>query len=165
MVELTENRLAGELQSLRSFYNNKYGYPLLAEIFVTNKFGVNVAQTNKTTDYYQADEEWWQVAKRDGLFVGDVSYEQSSQILSTDIAVRINDANGDFIGVITAVLNIRETIDIINEAKAAAEYKTLHLHLINKEGKIIYSTKGYDFFQDARTPAYLYLGLARPPGT
>jgi hypothetical protein len=34
-------------------------YPEYVEIFVTDRRGLNVCQTNKTTDYYQADEEWW----------------------------------------------------------------------------------------------------------
>ena len=146
--ELTHNELARELQSRQKFYQNKYGYPLVAEIFVTNRYGANIAQTDRTTDYYQADEEWWQIAKKDGLFVSDVKYDESSRIFSTEIAIRIDDANGNFLGVIKAVPNIKETINIINEAKLAAEYKTIQLHLINKNGKIIYSTKGYGFLED-----------------
>jgi PAS domain S-box-containing protein len=146
--ELTHNELARELQSRQKFYQKKYGYPLVGEIFVTNRYGANVAQTGRTTDYYQADEKWWQIAKRDGLFVSNVTYDESSRIFSTEIAVRIDDANGNFIGVIKATPNIKETIDIINEAKLAAEYKTTQLHLINENGKIIYSTKGYGFLGD-----------------
>jgi PAS domain S-box-containing protein len=146
--ELTNNKLAIELQSRQKFYQNKYGYPLLAEIFVTNRYGTNVAQTGRATDYYQADEEWWQIAKRDGLFVSNVKYDESSKVFSTEIAVKINDANNNFIGVIKATPNIKETIAIINEAKLDAEYKTTQLHLINGNGKIIYSTKGYGFLGD-----------------
>ena len=147
--ELTNNKLAQNFQSKRRYYQNKYGYPLLGEIFITNRFGVNVAQTNRTTDYYQADEEWWQVARKDGLFVGDVNYDESSGTFSTEIAARIDDANGNFAGVIKVVQNIKETINMLNEAKLAAEYKTLQLHLIDHNGKIIYSTKGYTFGQEA----------------
>ena len=147
--EFTHNELAMELQSRQKFYQNKYGYPLLAEIFVTNRYGANVAQTGRTTDYYQADEDWWQIAKKDGLFISDVRYDESSGTFSTEIAVRIDDANGNFIGVIKTVPNIKETINIVNEAKLAAEYKTIQLHLINRNGKIIYSTKGYGFLDDA----------------
>ena len=147
--ELTSNELAIALQSRQKFYQNKYGYPLVGEIFVTNRYGANAAQTGRTTDYYQADEEWWQIAKRDGMFVSNVKYDESSRVFSTEIAIRIDDANGNFIGVIKAAPNIKETINIINEAKLAAEYKTTQLHLINSNGKIIYSTKGYGFLEDA----------------
>ncbi len=130
--ELTNNKLAKNLQAKQNYYHNKYGYSLLGDIFVTNRFGVNVAQTNRTTNYYQADEKWWQVAKKDGLFVSDVNYDESSGTFSTEIAVRIDDANGNFTGVIKVVPNIKETINILNEAKLAAEYKTLQLHLIDQ---------------------------------
>jgi PAS domain S-box-containing protein len=146
--ELTHNELAIELQSRQKFYQNKYGYPLIGEIFVTNRYGANAAQTSRTTDYYQADEEWWQIATRDGLFVSNITYDESSRVFSTEIAIRIDDANGNFIGVIKAAPNIKETINIINEAKLAAEYKTTQLHLINSNGKMIYSTKGYGFLGD-----------------
>jgi len=159
--ELTNNELARELQSWQNFYQNKYGYPLLGEVFITNRFGANAAQTNRTTDYYQADEDWWQIAKRDGLFVSDVRYDESSVTFSTEIAVRIDDANGNFLGVIKAVPNIKETINIINEAKLAAEYKSMQLHLVNKDAKIIYSTKGYTFLDDVNnrlSPHFGHLG-------
>jgi len=147
--ELTHNELAIELQSRQKFYQNKYGYPLVGEFFITNRYGANVAMTGRTTDYYQADEEWWQITKRDGLFVSDIKYDESSRIFSTEIAIRIDDANGNFIGIIKAAPNIKETINILNEVKFAAEYKTIQLHLINRNGKIIYSTKGYGFLEDA----------------
>lgn len=147
--QLSGNELARGLRSRQDFYLNKYGYSLLAEMFVTNKFGVNIAQTNKTTDYYQADEEWWQCAKQNGLFVSDIKYDESSGTFSYDIGVRINDANGSFIGVVKAVINSQETINAINEAKANAGYKTTQLHLLNRDGKILYSTKSYTLFEDA----------------
>ncbi len=163
MRELTNNKLSMRLKTLRSFYDNKYGYPLFAEIFVTNRFGANVAQTNKTTDYYQADEEWWQVAQKDGVFVGDLSYDESSNTFSTDIGVRVDDAAGNFLGVVKGVLNIQETINIINEVKADAEYKTLQLHLTNKDGKIVYSTKGYSFFENIYSQLVLNFGYPDQP--
>ncbi len=147
--QLSGNELARKLRSRQDFYLNKYGYSLLAEMFVTNKFGVNIAQTNKTTDYYQADEEWWQCAKQNGLFVSDIKYDESSGTFSYDIGARINDANGSFIGVAKAVINSQETINAINEAKANAGYKTTQLHLLNRDGKILYSTKSYTLFEDA----------------
>ena len=147
---LTTNKLAEKLTSQKKFYDSKYSYPLFSEIFVTNSFGANIAQTNKTTDYYQADEKWWQVARKDGLFVGKINYDESSSTYSVDIGARIDDENGNFLGVIKAVLNIRDIINNIQEAKAAAEYKSLQLTLIDENGRVLYSTNPYSIFQDAR---------------
>jgi signal transduction histidine kinase/PAS domain-containing protein len=146
--ELNNNKLSKNLLARQKYYQEKYGYALLGEIFVTNRFGVNVGQTNRTTDYYQADEDWWQIARQNGLFVSDVNFDESSRTFSTEIAVRIGDANGNFAGVIKVAPNIKETINMLNAAKLASEYKTLQLHLLDHNGKIIYSTKGYKFGKD-----------------
>ncbi len=148
MKELTTNELTERLKILRSFYENKHGYPLFPEIFITNRFGANIAQTNKTTDYYQANEQWWQIARKDGLFVDDVNCDESSNTFSIDIGVRIDDAKGNFLGVIKTVLNIREIINNIEEAKEVAKYKSLQLTLIDQNARIIYSTRPYKIFQD-----------------
>jgi two-component system sensor kinase FixL len=141
LAQLNTNPSARRLQTLRAFYQNKYGFPVFSEIFVTNKFGANVAQSNKTSDYNQADEDWWQIAAKDGLYTSNVELDQSSNTSSIALASRIEDENGKFIGVIKGILNIQETFNIINEAKATANFHTLQLHLLNKNGKIIYSTK------------------------
>jgi len=39
--------------------------PSIAEIFMTDKYGGLVAASNRTTDFYQADEEWWQKSFND----------------------------------------------------------------------------------------------------
>jgi PAS domain S-box-containing protein len=150
IAQLTTNKLAEELTSQKKFYESKYNYPLFSEIFVTNRLGANIAQTSKTSDYCQADEEWWQVAGKDGLFVGNVSYDESSSTYSIDIGARIDDENGNFLGVIKAVLNIRDIINNIQETKAAAGYKSIQLTLIDENGRVLYSTNPYSIFQDAR---------------
>ena len=78
MQELQSNELAEELKEEIEFYEGKYDYKVFVEIFVTNKYGVNIAQSQRTSDYYQADEEWWQEAKKNGLFVDDVGYDESA---------------------------------------------------------------------------------------
>ncbi|GEM_PF-1488926 len=140
MQELINNELSEKLKEKLKFYEEKYGYKVFGEVFVTNKYGANVAQTGKTSDYYQADEEWWQEAKRNGLYVGDVEYDESADVYSTNICVRIDDGAGKFMGVIKAVLNIEATINTIKEKEEElVEYK-----LISKDRKIIYSTEKYE---------------------
>ena len=75
MQELIDNRLSEELRAtFIEIYEKKYGYKVYGEIFITNKYGANVAQTGKTSDYRQDDEEWWQVAKERGWYIGDIEY-------------------------------------------------------------------------------------------
>ncbi|HDH51628.1 MAG TPA: hypothetical protein ENH04_09515, partial [Nitrospirae bacterium] len=51
MRDLIDSNLSGELRGKLDFYRKKYGYRVFGEVFVTNKYGANVAQTNKTSDY------------------------------------------------------------------------------------------------------------------
>ena len=51
--KILENQLSKTLRASRSV-EGSYG-----EIFVTDAAGQVVAATNKTSDYWQADEDWW----------------------------------------------------------------------------------------------------------
>lgn len=88
MRELINNELSKEIRNvfgIKAFYKGNRGYEVFGEVFVTNRYGANAAQTQKTSDYYQADEQWWQMAKEDGLYVGNVEYDQSAGIYSRGV--------------------------------------------------------------------------------
>ena len=82
-----------------------------AEIFVTNQYGANVAQSGKTTDYRQDDEDWWQKAKQNGIFFSEIGYDESAGVYASDIAIRILDKDGNFIGVLKAVVNVESIMN------------------------------------------------------
>jgi PAS domain S-box-containing protein len=148
MQEVIGTGLSERLRQKIQFYQSKHHRKTFGEVFVTNKYGANVAQTGKTSDFRQDDEHWWQLARRDGLHIEDVEYDESASIYSTDIAIRIDDENGDFLGVMKVVLNIEETINIIKEAKKLQEYSGLQFKLIDGDGKLIYATGEFELFED-----------------
>ena len=82
---------------------NEFTY---AEIFVTNAYGGNVAQSGKTTDYRQDDEIWWQEAKQNGIYLSEGGYDESAQVYSIDIAIKILDVDSNYIGVLKAVIDV-----------------------------------------------------------
>ena len=148
--ELMNNELSEELREKPEFFQKNYGYKVLGEVFVTNSYGANVGLTRKTSDYKQDDEEWWQNAKKDGLYVSDVEYDESAGVYSTDIAIRIDDEKGSFAGVIKVVSNIQETINIIKNIENSTKYETAEFKLLNKNGRVIYDGAGeLEFFEDA----------------
>ncbi len=152
MRSLMNNRLAHELQEKLEFYKEKYGYPLIGEIILTNKYGANAAITGKTTDYRQDDEEWWQAAKQNGLYVKDVEFDESAGVNSIDIGIGIRDEAGNFIGAFKIVYNIRE---VINELKDISKsplfsiYKKTRHTLMNQDGKVIFPTDVNKPLQDS----------------
>ena len=158
MANIINSELSKELKEeleLKNFYEEKYGHNIFAEVFVTNKFGANVAQTGKTTDYYQADEQWWQDAKNNGLHVSEFHYDKSSDTYSVDVCVRVNDKDENFLGVIKAALNIQEVINILKKEEervcSVPDFK-----LLTKDRRVIYSTKEYEVFgKDSKATFYL----------
>ncbi|MGD2094548.1 MAG: response regulator [Phycisphaerales bacterium] len=149
MLELLKSRLSVELREKIRFYENLDGFEVFGEVFVTNKYGVNVAQTGKTSDYYQADEPWWQVAKKDGLYISDVGYDESAGIHSIDIGIRVDDEDGNFLGVMKTVLNIEEVISIIDKTAEFSKYETVDFILFNESGNVVYDRDGvFEPFED-----------------
>ena len=108
MQELIDNKISDQLREHANKYQESFGYDIYPEIFVTNIYGVNIAQTGKTSDYLQSDELWWIRAKQDGLYISEIHYDKSADVYSADIALRINDNLGEFLGVIKAVTNVEQ---------------------------------------------------------
>lgn len=92
---------------LVDFQEANDGFP---EIFVTDQRGLIVAETNRTSDYYQADEDWWTVAFDSGRGMshyGQIEYDESARSESIALHVPVTDLEtGKAIGVVKAVCDI-----------------------------------------------------------
>ncbi len=149
--EILNNELSKRLKKRTEFYREKDGYNVFPEVFVTNKYGAIIASTGKTSDYRQDDEEWWQNAKKDSLYVEDLKYDESAEVYSIAICMAAEDEQGNFSGVIKIILNIEEVVNILKEFEPTGErkiygheeHKTMEFKLLTKDGKIIYSTEEF----------------------
>ena len=140
MKELMNSKLSQELRQTLEEFKKGLGYDVFAEVFITNRYGANIAQTNRTSDYRQDDEKWWQEAKKNGLYISDVGFDESANVYSTDICLRIENDQQELLGIIKVVLNIRETLDILDKHSQQLGPKELHnLILFNKKQEIIHS--------------------------
>lgn len=104
ILPFLENEIALKLLEFKN------DHPGFSEIFVTDKYGLNVGQTNKTTDYYQADEEWWIESYNQGkgkYFHGSIEFDDSSQTVGISLYLPIIDSEThEVIGIVKAVLSI-----------------------------------------------------------
>jgi signal transduction histidine kinase len=140
MIELINNELSDSFRSHQEFLNEKHGYAYLGEIFVTNAYGANVAQTGKTSDYKQSDEMWWQTAKELGHHVGPIEFDQSAGIFARDVSVSVLDNDGNFLGVVKHVINVQEVFEIIDSVNVLKKFDSQQFTLLNENDQIIYST-------------------------
>ena len=108
---LIHNPTANVIRSIMDVDQKSESQFKYAEIFITNQYGGNIAQSHKTSDYKQDDELWWQKAKQNGVFLSEGGFDESAGVYASDIAIRILDENGNFIGVLKAVVNVESITD------------------------------------------------------
>jgi hypothetical protein len=100
--------------------------PQHIEIFITDRYGALIASTNRTSDYYQADEEWWLEAYGAGFggtHIGIPEYDESTDTLAINVAVSMFDRNADWSGRISGVLRRsirRDAVSVILAAGSSA---------------------------------------------
>jgi hypothetical protein len=80
------------------------------EIFLTDEKGLIVGESNKTSDYYQADEQWWLDAYDQGRgrsYHGQIEYDQSALTEAISIYAPVMDPESKrAVGVLKAVCDI-----------------------------------------------------------
>ena len=83
---------------------------LVTEVFVMDNHGLNVGQSEVTSDYWQGDEAKWQKtfqAGADAIFIDEVEMDESTQTFQSQVSMSIVDpATGEVIGAITVGVNI-----------------------------------------------------------
>lgn len=83
---------------------------LITEIFVMDAHGLNVGQSDVTSDYWQGDEAKWQetYAKgADAVHIGEVEKDESTQTLQSQLSLPIVDpASGEVIGAVTLGIDV-----------------------------------------------------------
>lgn len=83
---------------------------MITEMFVMDAKGLNVGQSDVTSDYWQGDEAKWQKTFSEGagvIFVDGVEQDESTQALQSQASVTISDpATGEPIGAITIGINL-----------------------------------------------------------
>jgi hypothetical protein len=83
---------------------------VITEMFVTDDKGLNVGQSDPTSDYWQGDEAKWQKSFQVGpgaIFVDDVEKDESTQQMQTQVSATIVDPKtGAAIGAITVGINV-----------------------------------------------------------
>lgn len=154
MQKLIDNGAARDLtETFLSRFAQQYGYALVREIIVTNRYGVNVALSAKTATYYQGRKAWWENARANGVFLGEIAKDRPKQKYRIGLAVRINDSSGQFAGVFLAGLDVK---NIIREAEVGTrKYDTTEVKIITNDGRLVYSTKPHRFLADVhQTPLF-----------
>ncbi|WP_428686934.1 PDC sensor domain-containing protein [Roseibium sp.] len=83
---------------------------LFTEIFVMDAKGLNVGQSNVTSDFWQGDEAKWQEtysAGKGAVHISDLEQDDSTQIVQSQVSVPVIDPDsGEAIGAVTFGVNV-----------------------------------------------------------
>lgn len=134
--QILNNDLSVALTRYQNKCRERYG-----EIFVTDVKSATVAMTKILSDYYQADEMWWEYGfnqGRGGNFIDDRGYDASIGALAMGIVVPVKD-NEEVIGVLKINFKIKEILDIVSRNPLG---KTGFISLVRSNGNIITDSSG-----------------------
>jgi methyl-accepting chemotaxis protein len=130
---------------LRIFLNQ---FPEEVEVFLTDKKGLNIAMTDRTSDYLQADENWWQAAFNNGkgqTFIDEVELDASTGVYAMNIGVPVfNRQHKEVIGILRGTVDVSEVVKELADIQIGS---TGQVVLINRDGKIIFGGTAEQFMQ------------------
>ncbi len=117
--------------------------PIYREILLTDLHGRLVAASNRTSDYYQADEEWWTEAHGDGVrgrvSVTDARFDQSAQVYALEIALPVAAPASDRLaGILKVVADMREIGAVIAGLRLGATGEAV---LLRENGSLVFARR------------------------
>jgi hypothetical protein len=114
------------------------------EVLVTDRYGRLVAASNVTSDFYQADEDWWIQTFDNGRWrvsVSDVRRDDSAGVYAFEIAVPVPSPSGDeVVGIMKIVADSRE---MLTDVAGLELGDTGQAALVRPDGSIVYSRQAY----------------------
>lgn len=138
----------------RYFTDITRGDPIYRELLLTDREGRLVAASNLTSDYNQADEEWWKRVMSGGgqgeATVSDVRWDDSARTYAMEISVPVPGDDGRPAGVLKAVADIREMLASVAGIDLGSGGDAM---VVRRNGSVVFSRGAVDprarFFAEA----------------
>lgn len=122
VARVLNNDISNQLRKYRE------QFPQQVEVFLTDLQGLSVATTNRTSDYLQSDEGWWQTAFQDGQYIGQPEYDDSSKTIAMNIAVTVREnGSGRIVGVLRTTVNFTTLTDTLTSGVFGKTGRTIIL--------------------------------------
>ncbi|MFA6320366.1 MAG: PAS domain S-box protein [Candidatus Omnitrophota bacterium] len=132
ITKYTDNEVGNAMKSVVSESTNT------KEVFITDMFGGLVAASDKTSDFYQADETWWQKTFNNGIgqfYISSPELDESTGSLSVSFNTPMRNASGEVIGVCKFVEDLSAFFSPIGSFKIG---RTGQIALVDDKGRIIF---------------------------
>src|SRR6266513_4367120 len=112
----------------------------VAELFFTDSHGYNVLTSDRTSDFVQSDEDWWQQAFAKGAFEGEPKYDSSAAAVSLeyDVAIRAP-GRARPVGVLKAVYALDKLGPLLGVADLG---DSAYLEVVDEHGHMLVAPAG-----------------------
>ncbi len=86
---------------------------IVTEVFIMDNKGLNVGQSDVTSDYWQGDEAKWKktfLVGPNAVLIDEIELDESTQTFQTQLSMTITDQNGAVIGAITVGIDVEAMV-------------------------------------------------------
>ncbi len=123
----------------RRFLLDRAGSLDLAEVLLTDRHGFNAITTERTSDFVQSDEAWWQQAMSNGMSPAVAAYDESAKLVSISVASAVREAEpGPAEGVMKVVYGLAPLQDAVRSAGIPG---TIAVEVIDSGGRVLASSE------------------------
>ena len=105
-----------------------------AEILLTDANGYNAVTTQRSSDFVQSDEEWWQSAWRDDLSPADAAYDSSARQTTVSLAALVRDGTAR-LGVVKLAFSVAPLVRSLSAAGGG-----VHLDVLDSTDRVLLSS-------------------------
>lgn len=109
--EILNNNAASLLRENLVVQTQEYGEIQFPEMILTNAKGATIASTERTYNYIQSEDEWWQKASQNDVLVRQCGPDKSINMNSEDIIIKVFDEEGEFIGILNSATPCNVILD------------------------------------------------------
>jgi methyl-accepting chemotaxis protein len=135
--EFNATRQLGGDTDLRDYLRAYTKISDFAEIIVTERHGLNVLTSGRSSDFVQRDEAWWQKAMQQGLYEGDAKFDSSAGTASLEIDVPVRAAGSQQpLGVLKAVYALDRLRTLLGTEELAGR---AYLEVVDGRGVVLVS--------------------------
>jgi len=105
------------------------------DVFLLDTNGVVVVSTDKTHEGVDKSNDEYFIHGKDGVYIKDAYYSETSHEPSIALSMPMNDMNGNFVGVIVMRINMDVLNDIVGDRTGLGE--SGEVYLLNEDGYAI----------------------------
>jgi len=153
MDEILANNISVHLrQHFVEHYLQEHGVMIYSRLSLMNEYGAVVAMSDRTLEYlYSDDPSWAEISAEGDLFEG-VATDPVTGTHGIRVSARVDDADGEMIGVLRGWLNF---VGVIDEAVYLGKaYDSTRMSLISTSGRLLYSDGAFHAFEDVSNSSY-----------